>query len=164
MCAGVPACTQLLSRIQLFVTPWTAAGQASLFMGFPRQEHWSGLLFPSPGDLPDPGIKPTSLASPVLAGRLFTTVPPWKPRGRHKQYKADYELLFHSDRLGFTRKILLKAGTQLKHSNTHYSYYILFCSQWKGCRLPARILPELQEQGVAYKQNLGVKFYLCLGK
>ena len=44
----------------------------------------------------------------------------------------------------------------------HYSYYILFCSQWKRCRLPARILPELQERGVVYKQNLGVKFYLRL--
>ena len=42
------------------VTPWTAAGQAPLFMGCSRQEHWSGLPFPSPGDLPDPGIKPRS--------------------------------------------------------------------------------------------------------
>ena len=42
-------------------------------MGFPRQEYWSGLLFPSPGDLPDPGMEPASLTSPVLAGRLFTT-------------------------------------------------------------------------------------------
>ena len=43
------------------VTPWTAARQAPLSMGFSRQEYWSGLPFPSPGDLPDPGIKPTSL-------------------------------------------------------------------------------------------------------
>ena len=46
-----------LSRIQLFVTPWTVAYQAPLFMGFSRQEYWSGLLFPSPGDLPNPGIE-----------------------------------------------------------------------------------------------------------
>ena len=45
-------------------------------MGFPRQEYWSGLPFPSPGDLPDPGIGPASLASPSLAGRFFTTKPP----------------------------------------------------------------------------------------
>ena len=45
-------------------------------MGFPRQEYWSGLPFPSPGDLPDPGIEPTSLASPALAGGFFTTEPP----------------------------------------------------------------------------------------
>ena len=47
-----------LSRVQLFVTPWTVAYQASLSMGFSRQEYWSGLPFPSPGDLPEPGIEP----------------------------------------------------------------------------------------------------------
>ena len=46
-----------LSRVQLFATPWTVAHQAPLSMGFSRQEYWSGLPFPSPGDLPDPGIK-----------------------------------------------------------------------------------------------------------
>ena len=51
-----------LSRIQLFATPWTVAYQASPSMGFPRQEYWSGLPFPSPGDLPDPGIEPWSPA------------------------------------------------------------------------------------------------------
>ena len=59
-----------------FATPWTVAHQAPLSMGFPRQEHWSGLPFPSPGDLPDPGIKPVSLA---LAGGFFITEPPGKP-------------------------------------------------------------------------------------
>ena len=58
-----------LSRVQLFVTPWTVAHQASLSMGFSRQEYWSGLPFPSPGDLPNQRIKPTSPASPILAGR-----------------------------------------------------------------------------------------------
>ena len=48
-------------------------------MGFPRQEYWSGLLSPSPGDLPDPGIKPMSLVSPALAGRFFTLAPPGEP-------------------------------------------------------------------------------------
>ena len=51
-----------LSRVQLFATPWTVAYQASLSMGFSRQEYWSGLPFPSPGDLPEPGIEPTSPA------------------------------------------------------------------------------------------------------
>ena len=51
-----------LSRVQLFVTPWTAAHQAPPSMGFSRQEYWSGLPFPSPGDLPNPGIKPESPA------------------------------------------------------------------------------------------------------
>ena len=52
----------VLNRVQLFATPWTVARQAPLSMGFSRQEHWSGLPFPSPGDLPDSGIKPESPA------------------------------------------------------------------------------------------------------
>ena len=53
---------KLLSRVQLFATPWTVAYQAPLSMGFSRQEYWSGLPFPSPGDLPNPGIEPRSPA------------------------------------------------------------------------------------------------------
>ena len=56
-----------------YVTSWTVARQVPLSMGFLRQEYASGLLFPFPGDLPNPGIKPTS---PVVAGRFFTTEPP----------------------------------------------------------------------------------------
>ena len=58
------------------MTPGTIAHQAPLSMGFPRQEYWSGLLFPPPGDLLDPGIKPMS---PALAGGFFTSEPPEKP-------------------------------------------------------------------------------------
>ena len=72
-------CAQLFSRVSLFVTPWTVAHQTPLSMGFSRQEYWSGLPFPAPRDLPDPGIKRMSLVSPVLAGGFFTTVPPGKP-------------------------------------------------------------------------------------
>ena len=64
---------QLLSCIRFFVTPWTIAHQAPLSMGCPRQKYWSGLPFPSPGDLPNPGIKP------ALAGGCFTTESPGKP-------------------------------------------------------------------------------------
>ena len=71
----VHAC--VLSRSQLFVTPWTVAHQAPLSMGFSRQEYWSRLPFPSPGDFPDPGIEPMS---PALAGKFFTTQPPEKLR------------------------------------------------------------------------------------
>ena len=66
----------VLSRVRLLVTPWTVARQAPLSMEFSRQEHWSGLSFPTLGDLPHPGIKP---ASPALSGRFFTTEPPGKP-------------------------------------------------------------------------------------
>ena len=50
--------TQLLSHVLLFATPWTVAHQVHQSMGFSRQEYWSGLPFPPPGDLPDPGVKP----------------------------------------------------------------------------------------------------------
>ena len=69
----------MLSCIRLFATPWTVALQALLSMGFPQQEYWSGLPFPPPGDIPNPGIEP---ASPALAGGFFTTEPPGKPDGR----------------------------------------------------------------------------------
>ena len=58
--------------------------QAPLSMGFPRQEHWSGLSFPSPGELLNPGIKPASLACPVLAGRLLTTSTTWEAVKQHE--------------------------------------------------------------------------------
>ena len=66
----------MLSRfscILLFVTQWAVVHQAPLSMEFPRQEYWSGFPFPPPGDLPDSGIKPTSLMSLALTGRFFTT-------------------------------------------------------------------------------------------
>ena len=69
---------QSLDRVRLFATPWTVAHQAPLFMGFSRQEYWSSLPFPSSGDLPNPGIEPTSLRSPALAGRFFTTRTTWE--------------------------------------------------------------------------------------
>ena len=62
-----------------FATPWTAAHQASLSLEFSRHEYWSGLPFPTPGALPNPGIEPESLSSLALAGGFFTTVPPGKP-------------------------------------------------------------------------------------
>ena len=58
------------------VTPWTTACQSPLSMRFSRQEYQSGLPFPSPGDLPDPGTEPLSLTSPALAGKFFATDPP----------------------------------------------------------------------------------------
>ena len=67
-----------LLKIQLFAITWTVDLQAPLSMGFPRQDYRSGLPFRIPGDLPNPGIKPRSLKSSVLAGRFFPTVPPGK--------------------------------------------------------------------------------------
>ena len=88
--ASVPSCLRhiycvysrcsllVLSRfscVQLCVTLWSAACQGPLSTGFFRQEYWSGLPCPPPGDLPNPGIQPMSLTSPALAGRFFTANP-----------------------------------------------------------------------------------------
>ena len=81
MCMYVCVCMCVLSCficVQLFATPWTVAHQAPLSMGFSRQEYWSGLLGPPPGDLPDPGIEPVSLMSPALAAGFFTTSATWR--------------------------------------------------------------------------------------
>ena len=66
-----------LSRVRLFAALWTVAYQASPSMGFSKQEYWSGLPFPSPGDLPDPGIEPRS---PALEADALTSEPPGKER------------------------------------------------------------------------------------
>ena len=71
---------KLLSRVQLFAAPWTVAHQAPLSMGFSRQEYWSSLPFPSPGDLPDPGIEPRSPA-------LQTDALPSKPPGKSQEFR-----------------------------------------------------------------------------
>ena len=72
----VQAHAQSLGRLGFFATQWTVACQAPLFMGFPRQEYWTGLPFLSLGDLPNPGIEPVS---PAWAGGFFTTELPGKP-------------------------------------------------------------------------------------
>ena len=66
------------SCVQIFATPWTVARQASLSMGFSRQEYWSGLPCPPPGDLPDTGTEPASLTPPPLAGWFSTTNASWE--------------------------------------------------------------------------------------
>ena len=76
-----PACRLSLSPKRLFVTPWTAALHGPLSAGFSRPEYWSGLPCSPPGDLPNPGIELTSLVSPALAGRFFTTSATWEASG-----------------------------------------------------------------------------------
>ena len=80
VCVSVSVCAQAqsLSCVWLFATPWMVVCQAPLSIRFSRQEYWNGLLFPSPGDLPDPGTEPMSSACPALAGRFSTIVPPGK--------------------------------------------------------------------------------------
>ena len=76
VCVCVYVCAHAFSYVWLFVTPWTVAHQSPLSMGFPWQEHWNGLSFISPGDLPNSG---TELLSLALAGRFFIIAPPGKP-------------------------------------------------------------------------------------
>ena len=83
-----------LSRVRLFVTPWTIAHQAPPSKGFSRQEYWSGLPFHSPRDLPDPGIKPRS---PTLQADALTSEPPGKPRRQVRWSSIPISLrIFHS--------------------------------------------------------------------
>ena len=70
-----------LSHVRLFATPWTVAYQAPLSMRFSRQEYWSGLPFPSPGDLPDPGIE---AGSPTLQADALPSEPPGKQKINNK--------------------------------------------------------------------------------
>ena len=72
-----------LSRVRLFVTPRTVAYQAPPSMGFSRQEYWSGVPFPSPGDLPNPGIEP---GSPALEADALTSEPPGKPKRNKRMH------------------------------------------------------------------------------
>ena len=81
------------SRVQLFATLWTVARQAPLSMGFSRQEYWSGLPCPPPGDLPDLGTECKSLISPALTGSFFTTSTTWEaPSQQH--YEANGIMTF----------------------------------------------------------------------
>ena len=82
-----------LSRVQLFATPWTVAHQAPPSMEFSRQEYWSGLPFPSPGDLPDLGIEPRS---PTLQADTLPSEPPEK----WYRYKMDYYSAIKRNKIG----------------------------------------------------------------
>ena len=108
------------SSVPLFVTLWTVAHQAPLSLEFSRQEYHSELPFPSPGDLSNPGIKPTPLLSPALADRFFTTSATWgtleKPPSTSKSHphfsqKPSYHLGLFSPR--FLTLILCLIGASL---------------------------------------------------
>ena len=95
------------SHVRLFATLWTIALQASLSMGFSRQEYWSGLPCPPAGDLPDPGVKLTSLVSHLLASKFFTT-------------SATWEALFMNIEL----VLKSRAGSLLLSSFLHHNYAV----------------------------------------
>ena len=111
---------QSLSRVWLFVTPWTVARQALLPMGFSRQEYWSGLPFPTPGVIfPTQGVKLLSLASPVLASVFFTTSTMWEASpnvhaGKQMQIfskKLFFSVILLGVRVLWAQSLVLKLNT-----------------------------------------------------
>ena len=88
-------CVKSLSRVLLFATLWTVARQAPLSMGFSRQEYWSGLPFPSPGDLPNPGIKP---GSPALQADALSSEPPGKKGNKNFPFNLSQEIFLTLNR------------------------------------------------------------------
>ena len=112
----LPLCVQLLSCVRLFAIACTVALQVPLSMGFPRQEYWSGLPFPSPRDLPKPGIEPTS---PALADRFFTTEPSGKPKCCHQVIQNFRVVIFPLN----GRKSMQYLKTKLRNMKDMYHLY-----------------------------------------
>ena len=110
-----------LSRVRLFATPWTVAHQAPPSMGFSRQEYWSGLPFPSPGDLPNPGIK---LRSPALQADALTSEPPEKPSKNNNNNNNKLNICIYYILLHYICTIL----------------YIIYTSQYKQLQTPRPII------------------------
>ena len=111
LCVG-----SVTSVMSLCVTPWTVGCQAPLSMGFSRKEHWSGLSFPPPGDLPDSGTEHISPASPEVAGRFFTC---WAIRGSPMSFKVRFKLWTyrhaHIIFIGWKINSLYQVSSRLQH-------------------------------------------------
>ena len=88
--AAVHGVAKSRTRLSNFTVHWTVAYQAPLSMDFISQEYWNGLLFPPPGDLPNPGMEPQPLVSPAVAGWFFTTAPAERPSELHVKFLAPH--------------------------------------------------------------------------
>ena len=114
------------SCVQLCASLWTETHQAPLSMGFSRQEYWSGLPFVSPGDLPDPGIKPISLRSPASACRFFTTSAIWEAHILQYIYTESHHVV-HRNLHGIVCQLCLsKAGKKIKFAIVQETWNIVF--------------------------------------
>ena len=116
-------CARVLSlrRVQPFATLWTVAQKDPLSMGFSRQEYWSGLLLPLPGDIPDPGIKTVSSLAPAIVGGFFTTESPRKPLSPavYSNYSTPKQMKINSNIQLHMAYVLSKArGRKYERSNT----------------------------------------------
>ena len=114
--------------------------QAPLSMGFSRQEYWSGLPCPTPGDLPDPGIEPESLTSPALAGRFFTTSATWEPKVvslRQAHLTIPYFLILSSSfQPGSLMQYCLPAGNPVPPDRASLSIHHFICNLGMSHLLP----------------------------
>ena len=130
------------SYVWLLATPWTVAHQAPLSMGFSTQEYWSGLPFPSPGDLPNPGIKPPT---PAFTNGFFTTEPPGKPwimviiNNYHLNYsnKVKVKSLSHVQLFVTPWTVAYQAPLSMGFSTQEY---------WSGVPLPSPV--DLPDPGI----------------
>ena len=143
----IQASKQSLSCIPLFTIPWTVVYQASLSMGFSRQEYWSGLLFPSPGDLPDPGIKPRS---PRLQADTLPSELPGKPNT-----KNHFNHIFKKGP-GSNSPFLL--GSQLKPRCRHSSCY---CQAKSTREVKVTLLPLGLHSGYTLCPGAVNIYYFC---
>ena len=109
-----------LNHVRLFAVVWVLACQSPLSMGFSWQEYWSGLPFPLPGNLLNPGIEPSFTLSPALAGRFFTTLPPGKLISMH-----DFYLEIFMDLFGCVR-------SYMRHAGSFIIAYKLLSVPWPG--------------------------------
>ena len=114
-----------LSHVRLFPTLWTVAHQDSLSVGFPRQGYSWELPFPSPGDIPNPGVEPTSPVSPALAGGFFTTEPPGKPQNQDREWFSFVK--FMSSSCCSVAKLCLTLCDPMDHSTPsfHVPHHLL---------------------------------------
>ena len=115
---------QLQSHVWLVGTPRTVARQAPLSTWFPRQEHWNGLPFPPPGDLPDPGIKPEC---PALAGGFFTSEPPGKPKD--KEWRTSKYFLLISPNSSLVYRYMWQRKPNIWCSK-YFIFIIMLCDFW----------------------------------
>ena len=125
---------QSLSHVQLFATPWTATSQDLLSVGFPRQEYWRGLPIPSPGDLPNPGMEPTS---PALEGRFFTTELPGKSKIRTTKAQCVLSCFSRIRLFANPQTVACQASLSMGFSRQEY---------WSG--LPFPPAGDLSNQGI----------------
>ena len=119
LCVCAQICPKWLSCVWIFATLWTVAHQAPLSMEFSRQEYWSGLLFPSPGDLFNPGIKLAFLMSSALTGRFFITNTTWE------DYTHTHTHTFWTSSYNFMQSVEpgIRANTNMKATD---------CPTWKA--------------------------------